>query len=136
MLVDYTNKKAMVLLNDSAMQRAAQLGTTVARAMKGEEKGPGVVGTCPGCGNSLINFENAPNVSCAMCGAKAVLNVVDGHPVIEFADDCVEMNRFTAKGFAAHLKEVDHCHKIAEAGKFLIETRLEAYRNYGKVIHP
>jgi multimeric flavodoxin WrbA len=129
----YAQGPGEILLNDSAMERAKRIGYNVFQAASkpvDERKYLGEAGMCPLCHQNLFSVKDGV-LECALCQAKAKLEVVNGKIKLVFDPETLKDYRWSEKG----LRE-DFASAILSSGpRFLkekdeIRKRAEKYANF------
>jgi multimeric flavodoxin WrbA len=101
--------EGQVLLNETAMARAHQMGRNVAEVMgkpasamkwKGDE-----MGTCPVCHSNEITITGKNPVQCPICGIYGELKVEDGKISVFFSEAEQKRSRLTIAGKMEHWDE-------------------------------
>ncbi len=93
----YSQGPGEILLNADAMKRAKMVGVNVFEAAcKPDEKRSylGEVGLCPVCHQNLFQIRNG-KLECALCQAKAKINIDRGQVNLVFDKDVLQENRWS-----------------------------------------
>lgn len=139
MVVGHNPAPSMVVLDDTAMERADLLGRRVGSALLDPQRAvfSGDAGICPGCHCNLLEPRGGDRVGCPFCDAEGTVQVQDGQMVIHWDEASVENNRFGPAGDIHHRADIATSHKKAHENQALIRQRVNALEQFdGKFIKP
>jgi len=94
-----------VALDGRSVEAARRVGSSVARALRGE-KVEKPRGTCPICGGDLLEFCGGLEVSCPICGVRGRLSISDGEVEVVFEPDGLREARWSLENALRHVEEV------------------------------
>ncbi len=129
----YAQGPGEILLNQSAMQRARKVGVNLFKAAnKPSSKIDyyGELGVCPICHQNLFQIKNG-KLECALCQAKARVEIVDGNIKLVFDKNSLEGNRWSEQALSKHFSFA----VLPSGQRFLKEKdkimkKVEKYRNF------
>ena len=118
-----------ILLDDSAMERARELGFNVFEAASRpveERTYVGEHGLCPACHQNLFSVRDGM-LECAVCGVKAKFEVVNGAGKLVFDPETLKDHRWSDVGLLKHFALA-----VLPSGPRFLSERDEIARRAGK----
>jgi multimeric flavodoxin WrbA len=114
----YAQGPGEILLDESAMERARRIGHNVFQAAKrpiDEKEYLGEAGACPVCQQDLFIVKDGV-LECAVCRARAKLEVVDGEVKLVFDRETLKNHRWSEEMLREHLSAI-----LSSRSRFLEE---------------
>lgn len=129
----YAQGPGEILLDDSAMKRAREVGSNVFEAASKpveERTYVGDQGVCPVCHQNLFSVKNGI-LECALCQAKAEFNTVNGETKLVFNPETLKGHRWSEEALLEHFSLA----VLPSGPRFLkdrdeIRKRARKYRNF------
>jgi hypothetical protein len=143
MQINFCARPGTVTMHDEYINRARQLGTNIANAMRMPIEQVKYMGqqsdvACPVCHCNIVQIlGDASAVYCPVCWVKGTVNINSGKIKVDWDKESMENPRFSEKAMEMHLELVKglkdqwfgHDMPIAK-------ERMKKYANWGKVIKP
>jgi multimeric flavodoxin WrbA len=140
---NFVGRPGAVLARSEYLNRARELGRTVARAMMmpieevkymGEDKGV----SCPVCHCNVVQvFDKLPDIYCPVCWVHGVISVDGNIWKVKWNEEDAKHPRFSEKGVFTHLELIKNLQKkFFTEDQDKVKDRMPRYAAYGNIVKP
>ncbi len=125
----YAQGPGEILLDQLAMQRARKVGLNLIKAANepaNKKSYYGDLGVCPICHQNLFQVKNG-EIRCALCQAKAEVEIVNGNINLRFDKDSLKANRWDEEMLSRQFSEA-----VLPSGPRFLKEKNEIIKKIGK----
>ena len=156
-VLSVANNLGAVVLNESKIRRARQLGGNVAVEMvklkgkrwQGDELSDTKkqtidkpkwygddTGVCPVCHSNLLMVGKENPVECPICGSKGTLKIINNKITVDFTEEEQAISRLALEGKYIHQVEIRACARELQPQEEIIAERVKKYQAYLSPLKP